>query len=183
MSRQPAFGIALSMLVLGGGLMAPLIPGHTSTRNSAENSPLSIFSHQVATKTTTTFQTTALEKSVFERINRYRISKRLPRLVLNPKITQQARIHSQNMARGKVPFSHQGFEQRVNAIPLRYKSAAENVAFNRGYDDPADEAVVGWIDSPGHLRNIRGNYNMTGIGVATNAQGEVYLTQIFLRTR
>ncbi|MEJ1931630.1 CAP domain-containing protein [Nostoc sp. NIES-3756] len=182
MSRQPAFGIALSMLVLGGGLMAPLIPGHTSTRNTAENSPLSIFSHQVAT-TTTTFQTTALEKAVFERINRYRAARRLPRLTLNARITQQARIHSRNMARGEVPFSHQGFEQRVNAIPLRYKSAAENVAFNRGYDDPANEAVIGWIDSPGHLKNIKGNYNMTGIGVATNAQGEVYLTQIFLRTR
>ncbi|BCL38476.1 transporter [Nostoc sp. MS1] len=161
--------------------MAPLIPGHTSTRNTAENSPLSIFSHQVAT-TSTTFQTTTLEKAVFERINRYRVARRLPKLTLNARITQQARIHSQNMARGRVPFSHQGFEQRVNAIPIRYKSAAENVAFNRGYDDPADEAVIGWIDSPGHLKNIKGNYNMTGIGVATNAKGEVYLTQIFLRT-
>ncbi|MBD2253400.1 CAP domain-containing protein [Nostoc parmelioides] len=183
MSRQPAFGIAISMLVLAGGLMAPLIPGHSSTKNATGDSPLSIFSHQVATTTTTTFQTTALEKSVFEQINRYRIARRLPKLTLNARITQQARVHSRNMARGRVPFSHQGFEQRVNAIPLRYNSAAENVAFNRGYDDPANEAVIGWIDSPGHLKNIKGNFNMTGIGVATNAQGEVYLTQIFLRTR
>lgn len=182
MSRQPAFGIAISMLVLAGGLMAPLIPGHTSTKSTTGNSPLSIFSHQVATKNVT-FQTTALEKSVFEQINRYRVARRLPRLTLNARITQQARVHSQNMARGRVPFSHNGFEQRVNAIPLRYNSAAENLAFNRGYDDPANQAVIGWIDSPGHLQNIKGNFNVTGIGVATNAQGEVYLTQIFLRTR
>jgi uncharacterized protein YkwD len=182
MSRQPAFGIALSMLVLAGGLMAPLIPGHTSTKNISDDSPLSILPHQVVTSTTT-FQTTALEKSVFEQINRYRTARKLPKLRLNPRITQQARIHSQNMARGRVPFSHQGFERRVNAIPLRYNSAAENVAFNRGYDNPANQAVIGWIDSPEHLKNIKGNYNLTGIGVATNYQGEVYLTQIFLRTQ
>ncbi|MER3590353.1 MAG: alkaline phosphatase, partial [Mastigocladus sp. ERB_26_1] len=37
--------------------------------------------------------------------------------------------------------------------------------------------------SPDHLINIKGNYNMTGIGVATNSKGEVYLTQIFIRNR
>ncbi|QLE55823.1 CAP domain-containing protein [Nostoc sp. TCL26-01] len=182
MSRQPAFGIALSMLVLAGGLMAPPIPGHTSTKKVSDDSSLSILSNRVATSSTT-FQTTALEKSVFEQINRYRLARKLPKLRLNARITQQARIHSRNMARGRVPFSHQGFEQRVNAIPLRYNSAAENVAFNRGYDNPANQAVIGWIDSPGHLKNIKGNYNLTGIGVAANQQGEVYLTQIFLRTR
>ncbi|AFY49336.1 uncharacterized protein with SCP/PR1 domains [Nostoc sp. PCC 7524] len=181
MSRQTAFGIALSTLVFAGGLMAPPIPGHTSTNTTTNDQQLSQGSTQVASSTI--FQTTALEKSVFEQINRYRAAKKLPKLTLNANITRQARIHSQNMARGKAPFSHQGFEQRVYAIPLRYKSAAENLAFNRGYSDPANQAVIGWIESPGHLKNIQGNYNLTGIGVATNQQGEVYLTQIFLRTR
>ncbi|HIK07353.1 MAG TPA: CAP domain-containing protein [Trichormus sp. M33_DOE_039] len=180
MSRQPAFGIALSTLVLAGVLLAPSIPGHTSTQAPTEDQPLSIVSRQVASSTG--FQTTALEKSVFEQINRYRAARRLPKLRLNANITRQARIHSRNMARGKAPFSHDGFEQRVYALPLRYKSAAENLAFNRGYSDPANQAVIGWLESPGHLKNIRGNYNLTGIGVATNQRGEVYLTQIFLRT-
>ncbi|MBD2409874.1 alkaline phosphatase [Nostoc calcicola FACHB-389] len=182
MFRQTAFGIALSALVLASGLTTVPIPGHNSTNTSTRNKLLSLFSSQAAISTPS-FKPTELEKSVFEQINQYRASKGLPKLTLNPSITRQARIHSQNMARGKTPFSHQGFEGRVKAVPIRYNSAAENVAFNRGYSDPAAEAVTGWIESPGHLKNIKGNYNLTGIGVATNNQGEVYLTQLFFHTR
>jgi uncharacterized protein YkwD len=66
------------------------------------------------------------------------------------------------------------------AIPLDYDSAAENVAYNLGYSSPSNEAVSGWLKSPGHLKNLQGKYNLTGVGVATNDKGEVYLTQIFL---
>jgi uncharacterized protein YkwD len=182
MFRQPAFGIALSTLVFASGLMTAPIPGNSSTEPTTPNQPLLIPLSQAATLTTS-FETTALEKSVFEEINRYRVANKLPQLTLNANITQQARIHSQNMANGQVPFSHQGFEQRVKAIPLRYNDASENVAVNQGYSDPASEAITGWLKSPGHLQNIQGNFDHTGIGVATNSQGEVYLTQIFIRTR
>ncbi|MDF5722076.1 MAG: CAP domain-containing protein [Rhizonema sp. PD37] len=170
MLRQTAFGFALSMLVLASGLTTSAIRGNTSTSN------------QVALSTTTV-KTTDLEKSVFNQINRYRVTKGLSKLSLSSKISRQARIHSQNMASGQVPFSHKGFEQRVNAIPIPYRSAAENLAFNRGYSDPANEAIIDWIHSPGHLHNLKGNYNLTGIGVAANNKGDVYLTQIFLRSR
>ena len=181
MFRQPAFGIAFSTLVLTSGLMNFTITGKTSRQQTPPNQPLLISFSQAATLTNT-LETNALEKSVFDDINRYRVSHKLPKLILNAHITQQARIHSQNMANGKVPFSHQGVEQRVSAIPIRYKSASENVAVNQGYNNPASQAVAGWLESPGHLQNIRGNYDLTGIGVATNQQGEVYLTQIFLST-
>ncbi|MBH8554582.1 CAP domain-containing protein [Nostocaceae cyanobacterium CENA357] len=181
MFRQTAFGIALSTLVLATGLMNAPVPSHSSTKQATYDQPLSIPSNQVAISTTT-FQTTALEKSVFDQINRYRAAKKLSKLKLNANISRQARIHSQNMARGKVPFSHQGFELRVKAIPLPYNSAAENVAFNQGYSNPASQAVIGWLESPGHLKNLQGNFNLTGIGVAANKQGEVYLTQIFVHT-
>jgi uncharacterized protein YkwD len=182
MFRQTAFGIALSALVLASGLTTVPIPGQNSPNTSTRNKLLSLFSSEAAISTPT-FKSTELEKSVFKEINRYRASKGLPKLTINANITRQARIHSQNMAQGKTPFSHQGFERRVKAVPLRYNSAAENVAFNRGYSSPVDEAVSGWIKSPGHLKNIKGNYNLTGIGVATNNQGEVYLTQMFFHTR
>jgi uncharacterized protein YkwD len=178
MFRQPAFGIALSTLVLASGFITPPVTSHSSTKNTNQEIP----SSQVATSITT-FNTTALEKSVFEQINRYRVAKKLPKLTLNANISRQARIHSQNMAKGKVPFSHNGLEKRVISTSIRFNSAGENVAVNQGYSNPASQAVIGWLNSPGHLKNIKGNYNMTGVGVATNAQGEVYLTQIFLRTR
>ncbi|WP_017654055.1 CAP domain-containing protein [Fortiea contorta] len=182
MFRQTAFGIALSTLVLASELTTASFPDHTAKKKSLAPQPLSIASNQVAVSTTT-FKTTALEKSVFDQINRYRVARGLSKLTLNANITKQARIHSQNMANGKVPFSHQGFEKRVTAIPIIYNSAAENVAFNQGYSNPAAEAVTGWLKSPGHLVNIKGKYNLTGIGVAANKQGEVYLTQIFVQAR
>jgi uncharacterized protein YkwD len=181
MFRQTAFGIALSTLVLASELTTASFPVHTATQKPVDHQLLSTASNQAVESTT--FKTTALEKSVFEQINRYRVSRGLPKLTLNANITKQARIHSQNMANGKVPFSHQGFERRVTAIPIIYNSAGENVAFNQGYSNPAAEAVTGWLKSPGHLENIKGKYNLTGIGVAANKQGEVYLTQIFLHTR
>jgi uncharacterized protein YkwD len=52
-------------------------------------------------------------------------------------MSEQARIHSQNMASGKVPFGHQGFQQRVTAVAIPYSSAAENVAYNQGYSEEA----------------------------------------------
>ncbi len=180
MFRQTAFGIAFSALVLASGLTSSPVPGNTTTKKNSDNQPLSIESSQVALSPTTTFKTTALEKSVFDQINSYRVSKGLSKLTLNANITRQARIHSQNMANGKVPFSHKGFEKRVNSASIKYKSAAENVAFNQGYSDPASQAMTGWINSPGHLKNIKGKYNLTGIGVAANSEGEVYLTQIFI---
>ena len=56
----------------------------------------------------------------------------------------------------------------------------ENVAFNRGHRDPAAEAARGWLASRKHRENIEGPYQLTGVGVATNAAGEVYFTQIFI---
>ena len=181
MLRQPAFGIGLSTLVFVSVVMSSRQIQKHSEQLTTENQRLLIPSTQATTLTN--IDTITLENSVFQQVNQYRLSRQLPTLTLNPHITQQARVHSQNMAKGAVPFSHQGFEQRVEAVPVRYSSASENVAFNQGYSDPATEAVNGWLKSPGHLHNIQGNYNLTGIGVATNQKGEVYLTQIFIRSR
>ena len=124
-----------------------------------------------------------LEQSIHQQINQYRQSHKLPPLILDPRISEQARAHSQAMASGKVPFSHQGFEQRVGAIRrvIPDRAAAENVAFNKGYSNPGQQAVQGWIKSPGHRTNIEGDYSLTGIGIAKNAKGEYYFTQIFIR--
>lgn len=126
-----------------------------------------------------------LELKVNQQVNQYRKSRNLPPLTLDNRITQQARLHSQRMASKSVSFSHDGFEQRVNAIArqIPLSSAAENLAYNQGYSDPVTVAVQGWIKSPGHHKNMIGNFNLTGIGVAKNAQGEYYFTQIFVLKR
>lgn len=94
-----------------------------------------------------------------------------------------ARIHSQNMADGRVPFSHDGFDARFEQITaqIRLSNMAENVAFNN-FDDPVATAVRGWLQSPGHRANIEnGIYTQTGIGIAKNSVGEYFFTQIFIK--
>ncbi|MBW4641772.1 MAG: CAP domain-containing protein [Goleter apudmare HA4340-LM2] len=121
----------------------------------------------------------SVEASVLQQINSYRASLNLPALTRNSAADEQARIHSQNMASGKVPFSHNGADQRFKATGITFKSAAENVAYNSD-GDPATKAVQGWLKSSGHLANIKGNFNLTGIGVAKSGNGKFYLTQIFV---
>ncbi len=101
------------------------------------------------------------------------------------RICEQSRLHSQAMASGQVPFSHNGFEARVKAIgeSIPYRSAAENVAYNQGYSNPDQQAVEGWIKSPGHRKNMEGQFDVTGIGITKNAKGEYYFTQIFIKRR
>jgi uncharacterized protein YkwD len=55
------------------------------------------------------------------------------------------------------------------------------VTANMGYENPAREAVESWKNSQGHRNNMLGDYDLTGIGVARNAQGHYFFTQIFLR--
>jgi uncharacterized protein YkwD len=124
-----------------------------------------------------------LEKATNEQINKYRAAKKLPPLSVDSRISQIARIHSENMASGKVKFSHDGFDGRAKAITVPYQSFAENVAYNMGFSDPVRNAVDGWIKSDGHRKNMEGQFNLTGIGIAKNAKGEYYFTQLFVLTR
>lgn len=127
----------------------------------------------------------ALEQSVYQQINQYRRTRNLPPLTLDSRMSNEARLHSQAMASGRVPFSHEGFQQRGDRLNqvIPYRSVAENVAYNQGYSDPGEQAVQGWIKSTGHRENIEGQYNLTGVGIAKNAKGEYYFTQIFIQRR
>lgn len=127
-------------------------------------------------------QLAELANLTHQQINEYRVSLELAPLELNAQISEQARIHSENMAQKTQKLSHDGFETRVKALKsdIAYRRAAENVAFNMGYHDPVSQAVTGWIKSDGHRQNMVGDYNLTGIGVAKNQQGEYYFTQIFI---
>lgn len=126
-----------------------------------------------------------LELSVYQQVNEYRKSKNLPPLKLDPNISEQCRIHSNSMANGQVSFGHGGSEARFKKIGqfAPWREIAENVAFNSGYSNPGKEAVEGWIESPGHQRNMVGNFDLTGVGIVRNAKGEYYFTQIFVRKR
>ncbi|AFZ24211.1 uncharacterized protein with SCP/PR1 domains [Cylindrospermum stagnale PCC 7417] len=177
MKLKNLYSVAFGTLFFAGGAFAISTPGLTAV---PKTSLVSKFSYEIAQSPV---NTAAIEASVFQQINQYRASLGLPALTRNSAIDSQARNHSQNMAKGTVPFGHNGFQQRVQAIAIPYSAVAENIAYNQGSSDPATQAVKSWLNSPGHLANIKGNYNLTGIGVASNSQGKIYFTQIFLRSR
>jgi uncharacterized protein YkwD len=118
----------------------------------------------------------ALERSIHNQIDRYRQSLKLPPLRIDPTVSAQARAHSQEMAQSGT-LSH-----TMDSVDTqrKYPTAAENIASTPDYPHPDRIAVQDWISSQAHQQNILGNYNLTGIGVAKNAQGEYFFTQIFI---
>ncbi len=105
----------------------------------------------------------------------------LPALQPNSFISSVALGHSRDMLTGKSPFGHDGFHGRIDQIKHRLGTlhvAAENVASG---PMGAREVVDGWLQSPGHRRNIEGDFRLTGIGVATASNGMVFFTQIFIK--
>jgi len=121
-----------------------------------------------------------MERDVHKKINAYRAEKGLDQLAWDDRLADQARAHSVAMARGKRGFGHSGFKERIDATRVQFTSAAENVGQNQGFDEPADQAVDGWLDSDGHRTNIEGRYNLTGVGVARSRSGTLFFTQIFM---
>ena len=133
------------------------------------------------TKTTGVYNASEMQKDILYYINQYRGSLgKKPLNFIDPAI-EQADMHSANMASGRTAFGHDGFEQRVAIIAKtvgQVNAAAENVAYG---NLSAKQVVDGWIKSPGHKKNIEGDYNLTGIGTARRKDGIIYFTQIFLR--
>lgn len=194
MKRSFFSGIALGSLVLATGVPEISVNAKTSTSNAKIPTSTAKIDRQFLPTASTKLpiyiaqantSPASVEQAVHNQVNQYRAQRGLPPLSLDERISGQARTHSQNMASGAVPFSHNGFAQRVQAIGgmITYRAAAENVAYNQGYNDPATQAVQGWLRSTGHRQNIECNYNLTGVGVARNARGEYYFTQIFIRSR
>lgn len=123
----------------------------------------------------------AFEDEVLVHVNKYRKSKGLAPLRMHDAIVEESRKHSYNMANNIVPFSHDGFNTRSKNLASRIpgmRSVAENVAYGQM---SAREVVEDWIKSPGHRKNIEGNYTQTGIGIATSKKGVLYYTQMFVR--
>ena len=127
-----------------------------------------------------------LEKMAFNLLNSQRAAKSLPALVWNDDIARIARMHSENMAKYKF-FSHTGLDgkmvnDRADLFGVsRWKAIGENIAYNRGYEKPADFAVERWMQSSSHRENILNDrWKESAVGVAISNEGAFYFTQVFL---
>ena len=132
-----------------------------------------------APKTTPANLAPAIEEAILGLVNDYRRKKGLPALENNFVIATEARRHTVSMATHSVPFGHNGFPYRTKVITSKVPgitATAENVAYG---SRTAEEVVAGWLKSPGHKKNIEGNFKLTGIGVARDSKAVLYFTQIF----
>lgn len=131
----------------------------------------------------------AAERSAFSMINSERRLRGLAPLKWSDELAAVGRLHSQNMAEFKF-FAHRGLDNklvsdRADQVGVgNWRSIGENIAFNRGYGDPAAKAFELWLDSASHRRNMLDpQWTESGIGVARAADGSVYFTQVFLVRR
>ena len=128
-----------------------------------------------------TFNASSLTRDILYHVNEYRKKKGLGALKMIAVADEQAALHSKNMALKKTAFGHDGFEERIQLISKstgNISAAAENVAYGKL---SAEEVVKGWINSPGHKKNIEGNFTLTGIGVYEDGTGVIFFTQLFMR--
>jgi uncharacterized protein YkwD len=121
-----------------------------------------------------------MESDILKYVNEDRMAYWLSPLQMNQLESSLASKHSLDMSLGKVKFGHDGFNARAKTIQkaLGSTEVGENVAEG---SMTAREVVDGWLHSPGHKKNIEGNFTLTGIGYASNKKGDIYFTQIFSR--
>ena len=129
---------------------------------------------------------TEIERRAFEKTNIARADNGLPSLVWDAELCRMARAHSERMARLGF-FSHvtpEGLQLKDRAHAtgiLHFRVIAENIAYNKGYDDPGGFAVERWMISSGHRANILYlGFQASAIGSYVAADGSTYLTQIFI---
>lgn len=123
----------------------------------------------------------SMETDILNYVNEDREQHGLASLKMNDVESAIAEKHSRDMANGKTPFGHTGLNARAKAIREALgviSSIGENVASG---PMNAREVVDGWLNSPGHKRNIEGDFTLTGIGYARDKKGNIYFTQIFSR--
>lgn len=131
--------------------------------------------------------TAAMEDRIAKRINQIRQQEGLDPLQPNQQLAQVARDYSQQMANQNF-FSHTSPQgetpaERVRSAGLHYRMVGENLFKATNVSSPVPAAVEGWMNSPGHRRNIlQSGYTRTGVGVWRD-QNTYYVTQLFMRSR
>jgi uncharacterized protein YkwD len=128
----------------------------------------------------------AIERHAFEQTNQERVENGLAPLAWDSELCRMARAHSERMALEgffghETPDGLQLKERAHSSGILHFRVIGENIAYNKGYDDPGGFAVERWMMSSGHRANILYNgFQASAIGSYVAADGSVFLTQVFI---
>jgi len=130
----------------------------------------------------TTNSITAQEQTAWNLLNSDRIANGLPALTFDAELSRIARVKSQDM-RDNHYFAHESptygnVRDMLRHFGYSFTGAGENIAHHAN----VTKAQAAFMSSEGHRRNILSTaWTKAGIGIAYDAQGYIYLTQIFAR--
>lgn len=130
----------------------------------------------------TTGSITVQEENAFLLLNQGRAANGLSALTLDPSLCALARLKSQDMNANHY-FAHTSPTLGSAAEMLRnhgyaFTSVGENIAHHA----TVAKAQAAFMSSTGHRTNILGSqWTKVGIGVCSDSQGYVYVTQLFVR--
>jgi len=128
------------------------------------------------------------ETALLEQVNRERAKAGQQPLKFSARLAVVAHGHSYDMAIRHY-FSHNspnggGPADRIRDVGLAYERIGENI-YTEKFPDASgmpERAVKAWLASPPHRENMLSPaFRETGIGVARSSDGEIYVTQDFLR--
>lgn len=124
----------------------------------------------------------AQEQVAYNLINQERSSASLGALTLDPTLCRLARLKSQDMVDNRY-FAHESptygnVRTMLQNAGYTFAGAGENIARY----GTLEKAHAGLMSSSGHRRNILSSaWTKVGVGIAYDANGFIYLTQIFAR--
>ncbi len=120
----------------------------------------------------------ARDLAVLELVNDIRRDHGLHPLRRGDRATRAARMRAQHMARTG-EWTHEGslpWTEALERVGLGDRAAGENIA--KGFRDPAD-VVRGWMNSPGHRRNILDpKWRVMGLAADIDDGGDTVWSQI-----
>jgi uncharacterized protein YkwD len=153
------------------------------------------------------FSATVLERRIFSAVNAQRVKAGLAPLKTNLKLETIARAHSIDMAKrnytshvtpeGLDPSARAkkaGFNTVKKEGNVTRRGVGENIYETQSslesegvvtyyiadMDELVKKAVDGWMNSPGHRKNILNkDYTISGLGVAVSKDKKVKITQVF----
>ena len=136
------------------------------------------------TKSRRTQKDAGLADKAFKDVNRERVRRGLIPLTRRADLDAVAYLHADDLVvmdkLSHVSSDGKQLEDRLKKMEWTW--AGENLARNKGFDDPAGEAVLGWINSPRHNRNMfRPDFSQSGMAALVDSEtGFTYFVQIFI---
>ena len=130
----------------------------------------------------TTPSISAQEENAFLLLNQDRVANGRSALTLDPVLCELARLKSEDMYLNGY-FAHNSptygsAAQMLTSHGYAFNSVGENIAHHA----TVEKSQAAFMSSTGHRQNILGTqWTKVGVGVCTDSQGFVYVTQLFVR--